>query len=339
MKKTTTILFCLLLFTSAFAQQKPHYTQYILNNYILNPALSGIENYTDLKISGRDQWSGLNGAPQTFYLSIHAPIGKQDYKTTSTSYSVPGENPRGNQYWQNYEASAPHHGVGLSIVNDKTGNISRFNANVSYAYHLGLSPTMNLAAGFAAGIGKISYDRSKATPTSGADPVLGNNNAIFTKISPDLSAGLWLYTGDYFVGVSAQQIIPQKLQTNAADNNEGKLLPHFFATAGYRFLLSEDINAIPSFMLKYIPGSPTPPQADVNIKLQYRDLLWVGGSYRVDNGFAAMLGLNVGNTFNIGYAYDFTVTPINTASHGTHEVIIGFLLGNRYDDSCPRNVW
>jgi type IX secretion system PorP/SprF family membrane protein len=339
MKKTTTILFCLLLFTSAFAQQKPHYTQYILNNYILNPALSGIENYTDLKISGRDQWSGLNGAPQTFYLSIHAPIGKQDYKTTATSYSVPGENPRGNQYWQNYEASAPHHGVGLSIVNDKTGNISRFNANVSYAYHLGLSPTMNLAAGFAAGIGKISYDRSKATPTSGADPVLGNNNAIFTKISPDLSAGLWLYTGDYFVGVSAQQIIPQKLQTNSADNNEGKLLPHFFATAGYRFLLSEDINAIPSFMLKYIPGSPTPPQADVNIKLQYRDLLWVGGSYRVDNGFAAMLGLNVGNTFNIGYAYDFTVTPINTASHGTHEVIIGFLLGNRYDDSCPRNVW
>lgn len=46
------------------AQQRPQYTQYILNNYILNPALSGIENYTDLKISGRDQWVGLNGAPE-----------------------------------------------------------------------------------------------------------------------------------------------------------------------------------------------------------------------------------------------------------------------------------
>jgi type IX secretion system PorP/SprF family membrane protein len=339
MKKIFLILVCFLFCCAAFAQQKPQYTQYILNNYILNPALSGIENYTDLKISARDQWSGLNGAPQTFYLTMHTPIGKQDYKTSATSYAIPGENPRGNMYWQNYEASAPHHGVGLSIVNDKTGNISRFNANVSYAYHLGLSPTMNLAAGFAAGIGKISYDRSKATPTNGADPVLGNNNAIFTKISPDLSAGLWLYTGDYFVGVSAQQIIPQKLQTNAAENNQGKLLPHIFATAGYRFLLSEDINAIPSFMLKYIPGSPVPPQADVNIKLQYRDLLWAGGSYRVDNGYAAMVGLNIGNTFNVGYAYDFTVTPINTASHGTHEVIIGFLLGNRYADTCPRNVW
>ena len=41
-----------------FAQQKPHYTQYILNNYILNPALTGIENYTDVKMSARDQWVG-----------------------------------------------------------------------------------------------------------------------------------------------------------------------------------------------------------------------------------------------------------------------------------------
>jgi hypothetical protein len=31
------------------AQQRPHYTQYILNNFIVNPALAGIENYTDIK--------------------------------------------------------------------------------------------------------------------------------------------------------------------------------------------------------------------------------------------------------------------------------------------------
>ena len=50
----------MLLNVQAMAQQRPHYTQYILNNYILNPALSGIENYTDVKISTRDQWVGLN---------------------------------------------------------------------------------------------------------------------------------------------------------------------------------------------------------------------------------------------------------------------------------------
>src|SRR5437868_15533041 len=91
----------LLMGTFLQAQQKPQYTQYILNNYILNPALSGIENYTDIKASARDQWVGLNGAPRTMYLTVHMPVGKKDLKTTATSFSMPGENPRGNAYWEN----------------------------------------------------------------------------------------------------------------------------------------------------------------------------------------------------------------------------------------------
>src|SRR6185295_3501783 len=108
MKKTLlTIGLFVCIAGTVIAQQRPHYTQYILNNYILNPALSGIENYIDVKTSYRDQWVGLNGAPKTFYLTIHGPIGKKDYKTSSTSYQIPGENPRGNSYWETYTASEP----------------------------------------------------------------------------------------------------------------------------------------------------------------------------------------------------------------------------------------
>jgi type IX secretion system PorP/SprF family membrane protein len=337
MKKGAVLLMSFFFAAVVYGQQRPHYTQYILNNYILNPALSGIENYTDVKMSARDQWVGLNGAPRTMYLSIHAPIGKKDLKTSATSFSIPGENPRGYAYWENYEASAPHHGIGFSMVNDKTGLYNRFSANVSYAYHIGLSPTTNLSAGFAGGIMKISRDGSKSTYNNGdpTDPAEGSVADIY-RIRPDLSAGLWLYSASYFAGVSAQQIIPQKV--SFVDDTLGfKLVPHLFATAGYRFLLSEDVNAIPSFMVKYI--SPVEPQVDVNLKVQYRDLLWIGGSYRFKYGYAAMVGLNVSNTFNIGYAYDFTTTQLNTASHGTHEMVIGFLIGNHYGDTCPRNVW
>src|SRR5580765_1177610 len=130
MKKKLLIVASVFFTTFVAAQQRPHYTQYILNNYILNPALSGIENYTDVKMSARDQWVGLNGAPRTCYLSIHAPIGKKDYKTNSTSFDVPGENPRGNSYWQNYTASDPHHGIGLSIINDKTGLYNHFTMDI-----------------------------------------------------------------------------------------------------------------------------------------------------------------------------------------------------------------
>src|SRR5438552_16431688 len=105
MKKKITTITLMLVSAITIAQQRPHYTQYILNNYILNPALSGIENYTDLKLSARDQWIGFEGRPQTFYISAHAPIGKKDYKTSATSFNVPGQNPRGTSYWQNYTAS------------------------------------------------------------------------------------------------------------------------------------------------------------------------------------------------------------------------------------------
>ena len=322
---------------NVIAQQKPHYTQYILNNYVLNPALSGIENYTDLKLSARDQWVGLDGAPKTMYLTVHSPIGKKDYKTNSTSYHMQGENPRGNAYWENYTASEPHHGVGFSMISDKTGLYNRLSANLSYAYHIGLSPRTNMSAGFGAGIVKLSRDVAKSTFNNGdpSDPAQGTVDDIY-KIRPDLSAGIWVYSANYFIGLSAQQVIPQKVAF--VDDTLGfKLLPHLFATAGYRFLVNDDVNAIPSVMIKYV--SPAEPQFDLNIKFQYRDLLWAGGSYRLKDGYAAMLGLNVGNSFNVGYAYDFTTSPLNTTSRGTHEIVIGFIIGNRYGDTCPRNVW
>src|SRR6185436_1267563 len=123
------------------------------------------------------------------------------------------------------------------------------------------------------------------------------------------------------------------------DASGSKLIPHFFATAGYRILLTDDINAIPSVMVKYISNTPTTPQFEGNLKLQYRDLVWAGGSYRYKDGYAAMIGLNVANTFNVGYSYDFTSSRLNEFHRGTHELVIGFLLGNRFGDTCPRNVW
>src|SRR5438094_10543188 len=116
MKKKLLIVASVVITNLVAAQQRSHYTQYILNNYILNPAISGIENYTDVKISARDQWVGLNGAPRTAYFTIQGPIGKKDYRTTATSYDVPGENPRGRAYWESYTAAEPHHGLGLMVI-------------------------------------------------------------------------------------------------------------------------------------------------------------------------------------------------------------------------------
>ena len=339
MKKNVLLIAWLLGNLLADAQQKPHYTQYILNQYILNPALTGIENYTDVKLSHRHQWVGFDGAPVTTYATIHRPIGKKDFRTSPTSYKVPGENPRGKSFWEDYTAAEPHHGIGLQVINDRTGPLNQFAAHLTYAYHVGISGKTSIAAGFGAGITNLSLNTAKLDFVfTTIDPAVQNGDHL-NQFKPDFNAGVYLYSSNYFVGFSAQQIIPQKIafSDNSVKTVDGKLVPHLFLTAGYRLLVGDDFNFTPSIMAKYI--SPLPVQVDINAKLQYLDLAWIGGSYRTSEGFAGMIGINFSNTINLGYSYDYTTSNLNTISKGTHEIVVGFLIGNKYGDWCPRNVW
>jgi type IX secretion system PorP/SprF family membrane protein len=339
MKKIILPLLVLFMALCTHAQQQPHYTQYLLNQYIINPALTGIENYTDIRFSHRHQWVGIEDAPVTSYFTIHTALGKKDYRTTATSFSLEGENPRGKNYWQDYTAAPAHHGIGLQVINDRTGPLSNFSAFATYAYHIGISPRTSLSAGFGVGFSRTSLDASRLDIyKTSVDPAV-YSGGIINKLRPDLNAGLYLYSADYFIGVSAKQIIPQKLDfsKNAVKQESGKEIPHLFATAGYRFLAGEDFNITPSVMVKYLPHLPT--QLDINAKLQFRNLAWMGGGYRIGDGFNGMVGLNISNTVNASYSYDYTTSDLSNFSRGTHEIMIGFTLGNRYDDSCPRNVW
>lgn len=330
------------------AQQRPHYTQYVINPFIINPAIAGIDNYGDLKVSGRDQWVGLTGAPRSTYLTLHAPIGKKDYRTSSTSFAVPGNNPRGRAYWENYTAAEPHHGAGISVINDQTGSFNFLSASASYAYHIGLNPTTNLSAGLSAGITTVRIDRTNHDFSGFGDPSDPAFGSVTTgelrKLRPQMAAGLWLYSRNYFVGLAAQNVIPQTLSfvdDNPSILKKSKLIPHLFLTAGYRFMIGEDFNVTPSVMAKYIQGSASTAmgiQPEGNIKIQYRDDLWIGGSYRYQDGFAGMLGLNVSNAVTLSYAFEksFSTNILRDFNNGTHELVIGFLLGNKYSEACPR---
>ena len=342
--KTIQIFF--LLFISSFAslaQAKPSYTQYILNNYILNPGLTGIENYTDIKLSNRNQWTGLNGAPVTNYISIHAPIGKSDMRTSATSFEVPGENPRGKAYWEQYTAPEAHHGIGLIAVNDKAGYINRWSVYGSYAYHKPLGVRTTLSAGINAGISRVSLDRSKIDlgTIDPLDPAVGYSNGDLRTLKPEIGAGLWLYSANYFVGLSVLNIIPGKEKYVEDDKYGTYFTPNYFLTAGYRFQVSDEVNILPSVMVQY--WQPQLTGVHVNTKVQYMDKLWVGASYRYSDlisGYSAMAGVNVSNAFNVSYAYEVATTSrLRTYTGNTHEIMLGFILGNKYGDTCPRNVW
>jgi type IX secretion system PorP/SprF family membrane protein len=323
---------CFLMVGAACAQQQPYYTQYMMNNFILNPALAGIENYWDSKVSYRNQWVGLNGAPTTLYLTINTPLGKTsyDYETPNTVPDLQAKNLGGKQFGMEYTAPPAHSGVGFTILNDKTGPLSRIAAYGSYAYHIPVGLKTSLSFGVSLGVQEVTVDQSavdfgQANPV---DPAIAGSGYL-NKLEPDVNAGLWLSNKNFFVGLSAQQIVPVPINASNGTTPSGvelltgKLIPHTFLTAGYKIWISDDVNLLPSVMIRYV--QPLPVGFDVNAKIQYQDLLWLGFSYRYQEGFAGMLGVNISSTINLGYSYDYTTTALNTVSNGTHEIVLGFL--------------
>jgi type IX secretion system PorP/SprF family membrane protein len=326
---SVSILLCFTLF--CYGQENPRSTQYIFNNYLINPAITGIDNYTDVKLGYRNQWKGLEGAPVTQYISIHAPIGEDFVRSSINSFSGQGDNPLSRSYVNSYTSAEPHHGIGFYALTDKAGRVRQTNVNATYAYHLGLSYDLNLSVGVSGGVASTSIDVASVTVDNTSDPLLtaDYNN----KIRPDVGGGIWLYSPRFFVGASAKQILGYRSKTsNKQTNLSAYQTTTFYGTAGYKFFVDEDIAFIPSALLSYWLSAP--PTLDANLKIAYQDKFWIGGSFRNNDSFSALAGFNVASLINLSYSYDVTTSALRSVSNGTHEIVLGILLNNRYNVKC-----
>jgi len=331
MKFFCTLIFLVAISTLNYAQETPRSTQYIFNNYLLNPALSGIDSYIDLKMGLRKQWSGLDGAPSTQYISLSTPLGEEFIRGSINSFSQRGYNPLSRSFVNTYQAAPPHHGLGLIAMTDKAGLIRQTNVNASYAYHLGLNSEVNLSVGVSGGFNAINIDTKKIISEIEADPLFSAD--YNNRIRPDVGFGLWLYSPRFFIGASAKQILGNRA---VVQNNQVNSLPYqstsFYGTAGYKIFLDEDIAMIPSFLVSYAVN--TPVAMDANIKFAYQDKFWLGGSFRNNDSFSILAGFNVMKLVNLSYSYDINTSALRTVNNGTHEIVLGFLLNNFYEVRC-----
>lgn len=333
--KSRFLVLCLLTMPYIIrAQQRPQYTQYIFNNYLLNPALSGMENYTDLKIGHRQQWQGIKAAPTTTFISANMVLGDKYLWKNALSLPENGDPPMGRNYTQNYTASPAHHGIGFIGMNDKAGPLSFLDLALTYAYHLKLQNALNLSVGTAIGISRTSIDVNALTLENPNDPAL--SNAGNAQVKPDLSLGIWLYGARFFAGASVQQILKQHISFSP-EYNQGREVGHYFFTAGYKLFVDDEISATPSVMLKKVGNIPI--SYDANLKVSFRDRFWLGGSYRKSDSFAALAGINFSNVFNITYSYDYATSRLGSYTSGSHELVLGFQLNNMYKLRSTQKMW
>ncbi len=278
------LTFLCLISLKTFSQQTPHYTQYMYNMNVLNPAYAGARADLSIGLLARSQWVGLDGAPKTNTFSLNA------------------------RTFENV-------GIGLSVIQDKIGLFEDLDINVDFSYTLITSPKSRLALGVKAGLSSFSNNLSQ-----GITP----DNEIYDNISGNafnFGVGAFYYNQKFYAGLSIPQLLDSpkfKLdETESAGLNPNL---NYFLTAGMVFKVTENIKYKPSTLIKVTTGLPI--SVDINSNFLYKDQFELGVSYRYEDSISGMFAIIINQSFRIGYAYDYTITNLGDFNDGSHEIML-----------------
>ncbi len=67
-----------------------------------------------------------------------------------------------------------------------------------------------------------------------------------------------------------------------------------------------------------------PASWDVSTNFMFKDKFEIGGTYRLDDSFGAMVNYAITPSLKIGYAYDHIVSDLKVTTPSSHEVILLF---------------
>ncbi|WP_035668272.1 type IX secretion system membrane protein PorP/SprF [Flavobacterium sp. 83] len=269
------------------AQQNPHYTQYMYNMNVMNPAYAGSKESISFGLLYRKQWVNIEDAPTTFSFSGHGAAGKNV-------------------------------GLGLSFISDKIGPVTEQNVYGDFSYTLNLGGEQHLAFGLKAGasfhkVGLRDIQSSLPDPSEG---IFGED---INDVKLNVGTGVFYYTDKYYVSLS----VPNMLNSAHLDYNGreyGSDVSHYFLTAGYVFDLNYELKFKPSFMLK--SAFNVKPSLDLSTNFLYQEKFEIGATYRLEDSFGAMINFAITPELKIGYAYDHIISDLKVTAPSSHEFIL-----------------
>ncbi len=278
-----------------YGQQDPQYTHYMYNHSAINPAYAGSQQGIELFGLYRTQWIGLDGAPKTATLAMSTPLGNSGL------------------------------GLGVNFTNDHLGVMDENRLAIDLSYTIDLNYQYKLAFGVKGTGSLLDVTYSELTIYDGTDPVASHD--IKNSFTPNLGAGLFLYSNKAYVGVSAPNLFTQ----SRYDDNELTTLRqklHLYVTGGYVFDLNDNLKFKPAAMVKMVEGAPL--QVDVSANFMWMEKFTLGAAYRWDAAVSGLVGFQATDAIMIGYSYDADTTKLAHYGSGSHEIFMRFNLFNGF---------
>lgn len=309
----------ILLALQAEAQQLPLYSQYMMNRFLINPAVAGSEGYTAFNLTAREQWIGMKYSPKTHAFSAQTRILRKSFISRGSSVKRKSSG----------SSRSGRVGIGGYIFNDQSGLVNRTGLQLTYAYHISFRRGQ-LSFGLSGSFYQFRVDKEKIILYDPSDDLINNfNNRLWV---PDANIGIYYSDPRLYGGLSVSDLFQASFKFGKEGYDNFRLLRHYYAIGGYNFELSDYLIFEPSILLK--ASEVWSFQADITAKMYIYEDYWAGVSYRTGGALIVMGGLRV-DKFFFGYAFDYTLSSIQRHSFGSHEFILAIKLG----DSARRYKW
>ncbi|MBN1949727.1 MAG: type IX secretion system membrane protein PorP/SprF [Bacteroidales bacterium] len=313
-----TAILSLLLFGYSYGQQAPVYSQYILNEFLINPAVAGIDGMTSITISGRKQWLGLSYTPETYSASISTRILKSPLSVNEGKIR---------------KSTKGRVGIGAAFVSDKYGAINRTSVQFTYAYHLFIQ-NYQLSFGLRILGTQLNIDPDLISFRD-EDPLLESMLGESSFI-PDAGFGLNFSTQNLHIGLSVNELLESRINFGDAilDNAQLRYVRNYTFHGYYRTPLRQnrDWTFEPSWIIR--GNEKAHFSGDLTARFVYKKEYWIGTSIRTSGELILFAGLKW-NRALLGYSFDYGFNQLSYNSYGSHEIMIAFKLG----DSIRRYRW
>ncbi|CAN5420093.1 hypothetical protein BH09BAC1_BH09BAC1_00610 [soil metagenome] len=266
-------------------------SQYVLQPFLFNPAAAGSEGGLQVGALYRNQWGGIEGAPQNF--TLQANLASKNNRL----------------------------GYGGWLGRDSWGPYKQHQVFGSFAYRIPAGQGY-FSMGLQAGLQQFNTSWADLTAFRAGDVTFTGNtgNNVFI---PNFGAGLYFKNDKLSAGFS----VPRLLGSTVFDNKHITQINYYTANFDYRVNFGEHFGILPATLIKWTKSSA---QVDFNLYLIFAKMVWVGAAYRSDKSanFSLQYHLTKGNNnFRIAYSYDLANGAYrNVTGSGTHEISLVYVL-------------
>lgn len=272
------------------AQWDAQVSQYWKVKTFFNPAFGAEKDSIQATLLHRQQWVGVDNAPKTFIVSADMPVNFMGRK----------------------------HGVGILAMSESIGLFKNTSIGAQYVYKKRWKKNI-LNVGVQLGFTSIGFDASQIDK-AGQEDIEDIGATDQTKVF-DGNIGIAWVAPKYYIGISSTHITQPNF--DIGDDITTYIARAYYFTAGYNMRLGKSSYELqPSVLIK---ADNTVVQYDATARLVYKKMFNGGVSWRKDDGWVFLLGINIFG-IDAGYAYDLSTSAITVKSKGSHEFFVRYAM-------------